>query len=266
MMFAMLMEWGTLRYNGHRISALRMEPEGAEKVRTAVVFLHDALGSIAQWRDFPEVLCSAAGLPGLVYERLGHGGSDPLPGPRTARYLHDEALLVLPQVLDSSRIERAILFGHSDGGSIALLFASAFPDRTAGVVTEAAHVFADELTLAGLRAARERYERGGFVDKLEKYHGEKARALFHAWNDTWLDPSFSSWNIESVLGGIHAPTLVIQGENDEYGTPAQVEAIAREVKGESEKLFLPGCGHVPHHETRERVVAAFLAHLRRLKI
>jgi pimeloyl-ACP methyl ester carboxylesterase len=253
----------TLRSSGRRVRTQKIGPENVSQHGRTIVFLHDALGSFQQWRGFPEELCRATGCEGLVYERLGHGGSDPLPGPRTERYLHDEALLVLPEVLDSMGRDRVILFGHSDGGSIALLFASSFPDRTLAVISEAAHVFVEQMTIDGLTKARGFFDAGTLLPKLERYHGDKAEALYHAWNDVWLDPGFRSWSIESTLGNIHAPVLVVQGEGDEYGSVAQVEAIEREVRGPKEKLLIPSCGHVPHHECRPVVIDAVGAFLSR---
>lgn len=249
---------------GHRLRAQTLVPERRGE-RPALVFLHEGLGSIAQWRDFPQALVSKSGCPALVYERYGFGASDRLAEPRTERYLHDEAQHALPEVLDACEIDRAIVIGHSDGGSIALIFAAAYPERVEGVVVEGTHVFVDELTRPGIRAAVKAYEQGAFKERLARYHGDNTESMFRGWCDTWLSPRFSSWNIEDCLPAIRCPVLAIHGEDDEYGTRAQMEAIARQVAGPVEALLLPGCGHAPHFHARERVLAAIAAFVARIK-
>lgn len=226
-----------------------------------MVFLHEGLGCIAMWKDFPARLCERLGCEGVVYDRWGYGRSEAFDRPRTVRYLHDEAELFLPEVLDALAVPRALLFGHSDGGTIALLFAAAHPERTAALVTEAAHVFVEEVTLAGIKAAGEAYATTDLPRRLARYHGEKTDGVFKAWYDTWLSPEFRSWNIEAALPRITAPILILQGAEDEYGTPSQVEAIARGVGGPATSAILPGCAHVPHLQAPDLVldrVAAFV--------
>ena len=231
-------------------------PDSIRKPGEVMVFLHEGLGSIAQWRDFPSALCLKTGLPAVVYERWGYGAADPLDGPRTVRYLHDEALESLPEVLRQLRIERSILIGHSDGGSIALLFAAARPEQVRGIVTEAAHVFVEEVTLAGIREAVGAYAASDLRDRLSRYHGGNTDGAFRGWSGIWLSPAFREWNIEGCLAGVHCPVLAIQGQDDEYGTPAQVAAIVRGVSGPALPLLVPGCGHIPHHQARGRVLDA----------
>lgn len=221
-----------------------------------LVFLHEALGSIAQWRDFPRRLAEATGLPALVYERLGHGGADPLPGPRDPRYLHHEAHAVLPRVLDAAGAGRAVLVGHSDGGSIALLAAAALRERIAAAVTIAAHVFVEEITLEGVRAAVRRYLTTDLPQRLARYHGAGTDALFHAWCVTWLAPQFRDWNIEVCLPDIRCPVLAVQGAGDPYGSPAQLRAIADGAGGRVETLLIPDCGHAPHLQAAPATLAA----------
>jgi pimeloyl-ACP methyl ester carboxylesterase len=248
-----------IHLRGCRLSGEAISLSGEQASNTgapALVFLHEGLGSIGQWRDFPLAVCAGAGLPGLVYERRGHGKSDPLDGPRSRNYLHEEALDVLPAVLDQSGISAAILIGHSDGGSMALLFAAEYPGRVLGIVTEAAHVFVEDVTLEGIRKAVALYGTTNLKTHLQKYHGEKTDGLFHAWADTWLAPSFRDWNIESCLPRVRCPLLVIQGRDDEYGTPAQVEAIVKQAGGPARPLIIPNCGHIPHHQAKEQVLAA----------
>ncbi len=244
-----------LQAAGHRLHAERLLPSHANPGPT-VVFLHEGLGSIGQWRDFPAQLCALAGLPGLVYERWGFGRSDPLTGPRPKDYLHREAQDSLPDVLAACGIaDPPILFGHSDGGSIALLFAAAYPDRTLAVISEAAHVFVEEVCLVGIRVARTAYEQGDLRKGLHRYHGTNTDIMFRGWCDTWLRSDFRDWNIERELHQIACPTLVIQGADDEYGTRAQVDTIAAGISGPTEISWLPGCAHVPHHQARELVLA-----------
>ncbi|MFB3925305.1 MAG: alpha/beta fold hydrolase [Syntrophales bacterium] len=241
----------------HRLFAESIEPvsRNSARDRTTLVFLHEGLGSIAQWRDFPAAVCAATGLPAFVYERLGHGRSDPLTGPRQLRYMHDEALIVLKEVLERNIEGDVVLIGHSDGGSIALIFASAYPARIRGVITEAAHVFVEKITVEGIRRAVDAFEKSGLREALARYHGDNTDLMFRGWADIWLSPEFFQWNIESYLPGITCPLLAIQGMNDEYGSPAQVEAIIRGVKGRAESLLIPQCGHVPHFQARSRVLS-----------
>ncbi len=241
-----------LRAAGRRLHAERLFPPHAAAGPT-LVFLHEGLGSIGQWRHFPAELCARTGLPGLVYERWGYGRSDPLTGPRPDDYLHREAQDSLPEVLAACGIaDPPILFGHSDGGSIALLFAAAHPEQTRAVVCEAAHVFIEEECLAGIRLAVAAYEQGPLRDGLRRYHGANTETMFRGWGDTWLRPTRRHWNVAAELPRIACPTLIIQGADDEYATRAQMDAIAAGMSGPTEILWLPDCAHVPHHQARER--------------
>lgn len=220
-----------------------------------LIFLHEGLGSIAQWRDFPFAVSLATHLPAVIYERWGYGNADPLDRPRSARYLHEEALQSLPEVLQQLQVNDAILIGHSDGGSMALIFAATWPEKVRGMITEAAHVFVEDVTTAGIREAVSIYTSTDLPQRLFKYHGANTDRAFRGWSDVWLSPAFRDWNIEEYLPGVRCPILVIQGRDDEYGTPAQVEAIVGGVSGPAEPLIIPGCGHIPHHQARERVLA-----------
>jgi pimeloyl-ACP methyl ester carboxylesterase len=232
-----------------------VEPEGAPAA-PVLVLLHEGLGSTGFWKDLPEVLAARHGLAVFLYDRRGYGRSDPEPLPRPLDYLDRMALLELPAVLDAAGIGRAILLGHSDGGTIALLAAAAFPERIAAVIAIAAHLFVEEATVAGIRAAVEAFEAGDLRRRLARFHGERSEAVFRAWADTWLDPRFRSWTIEDRLAAVRCPLLVLQGEADEYATPAQVEAIARAVRGPVRAALLPGADHVPHHRARAPTLAA----------
>ncbi len=218
-----------------------------------LVFLHEALGSVSQWRDFPARLTARLGAQALIYSRSGHGRSRPLAGPRGDDYLHIEALTVLPALLAHFEIRAPILFGHSDGASIALIHAAAAAVPVHALVLEASHAFVEEITLQGIRAAVADWETTTLASKLARYH-DHAPSLFRAWQETWLSDQFRAWTIEPLLPKITCPVLVIQGENDQYGTPEQVSAILRGVTGPAEGHLLPNCGHSPHREQPERVM------------
>lgn len=242
---------------GHRLHAERLSPPHPIAGLT-LVFLHEGLGSIGQWRHFPPELCARTGLPGLVYDRWGYGRSEPLTGPRPDDYLEREARDSLPEVLDACGItDPPVLFGHSDGASIALLFAAAYPERTRAVISEAAHVFVEAVCLDGIRAAVATYEQGSALrDGLRRYHGASTETMFRGWGDTWLRASRRDWSVEAELRRIACPILIVQGADDEYATRAQVDVIAAGVSGPTEILWLPGCAHSPHHQAREAVLDA----------
>jgi len=226
-----------------------------------LVFLHEGLGSIGQWRDFPERVCAAAGLPGLVYARYGHGQSEVLQQPHGVDFMHREALEFLPELLRALGIERPILIGHSDGASIALIYAgSAYPVRA--LVAMAPHVFVEDISIEGIVAAKQAFETTDLPQKLARHHRD-VRKTFYGWNDVWLAPEFRSWNIEAFLPAIQCPLLAIQGYADEYGTMAQVDAIARQAGGPVEVLKLEHCGHSPHKDQPEIVARAIVEFVRR---
>ena len=224
-----------------------------------LVFLHEGLGSVGLWRGFPEKLAKATGLGAFVYSRAGYGASDAVPLPRPVRYMHDEAEL-LAEILKRADIPAPVLIGHSDGASIAILYAgSGAPARA--LILEAPHVFTEDVGLRSIEAARVAYLRGPLRERLARWH-EDVDSAFWGWNGPWLDPDFRRWNIESSLPQIRAPLLVVQGENDEYGTIAQVEAIRRGAAGPVEVQLLKDCGHSPHRDQEEatlRTMSDFLA-------
>lgn len=236
---------------GHSVRTKLLKPEtGYSEESPTLVFLHEGLGSIEQWRDFPQALVSETGLAALVFDRYGFGGSDPIHRARDGSYLQREDTSSLVGVLDRYGVKSPILIGHSDGGTIALLFAARFPDRCVGVIVEATHVFTEDLTLLGIRAAVAAYNDRGLRKKLLRYHGDKTDDMFFRWVDDWLSPEFKDWNIEAGLAAVRCPVLIIQGEDDEYGTIAQVTSIRSRVSGRAESLIIPGCGHNPHHQAR----------------
>lgn len=225
---------------------------------TALVFLHEGLGSAALWRDFPQHLSAATGLPALVYSRFGYGRSDVLRDARTVEYMHEEALVVLPEVLATFGIEAPVLVGHSDGGSIALIHAGAGKWPVRAVIVEAPHVFVEDLSISGIEDAKVAYETTELPQRLGRHHADVDRT-FWGWNDIWLDPAFRSWNIEEYLPGIACPVLAIQGDDDEYGTRAQVDAVARQVSGPAQVVMLPDCRHAPHRDQADAVLKAMVA-------
>lgn len=229
------------------------DPQAAS--RPTLVFLHDSLGCITVWRDFPDQLAERLGCNALVYDRRGYGRSSPFPSNhRDPGYLHSEAE-ALERVLSACHVDRAVLFGHSDGGSIALIAAARRPARIHAVVTEGAHVFVEPETLAGIREAQELLRTTDLRDRLVRHHGNKTDGVTTAWIDTWLNERFHDWNIESLLPAIHCPLLVLQGVDDEYGTEAQVRAIATQVSGPVETHMISGAAHTPHREAFETTAA-----------
>lgn len=245
----------SIRVSGHQIKTRRIGPDRPDQ--PVLVFLHDSLGCIETWRDFPAVVADKTGSSALIYDRVGHGGSSPFSRFRAKDYMHVEALEILPGVLEAHQINQAILIGHSDGGSIALIAASELP-QVKGVVTEGAHVFVEEATLAGIREAIVAYGTTDIAKRLERYHGEKVPALYAAWTQTWTAPWFRDWNIEAVLPKVTCPVLVIQGLDDEFGTPAQVSSIVGQVSGKALELLIPDCAHTPHKEARALTEAAMV--------
>jgi pimeloyl-ACP methyl ester carboxylesterase len=224
-----------------------------------MVFLHEGLGSVAMWREFPAQLCHATGRAGLVYSRRGYGKSAPISdvrrlGQRDPDFMHYEAHTVLPALLKALHIERPVLFGHSDGGSIALLHAAKFPVQAC--IALAPHLFVEQISVDSIALAKVAYESTDLRSKLAKYHSDVDSA-FWGWNDVWLSPAFGSWNIEAEVSHIRAPMLAIQGRDDEYGTMRQIERIA-ELAPQTQLLKLPHCGHSPHKDQPAHVIAAVM--------
>lgn len=240
-----------------------------------LVFLHEGLGSVAMWRDWPALLCEQLGCQGWVYSRQGYGQSDAVPhvrgpsgqanGQRHGRllpdYMHREALEVLPALLQALAIERPVLLGHSDGGTIALIHASHF--EVAGCVVMAPHVMVEDMSVSAITAARDAYLSGPLRQRLAPYHAH-VDCAFWQWNEVWLSDSFRAFDIRPELNGISAPLLAIQGESDPYGTMAQIDDIAKHVP-HAQLLKLMDCGHSPHKDQTEKVAQAIEAFVRQLK-
>jgi pimeloyl-ACP methyl ester carboxylesterase len=244
-----------------RVDGVELECEEIAGAEPALVFLHEGLGSVALWRDFPARLASATGRRALIYSRAGHGQSDVPPVRRTPRFMHEEALDVLPELLRVAGIENPVLVGHSDGGSIALIHASAYP--VSGLVLLAPHVFVEDLSVTSIEEARATFDTTDLRERMGRYHRDGERT-FRLWNDIWLAPEFRSWNIEDVLPAVTAPALLIQGEHDQYGTLAQIEAIERGVRGRVDRAVLD-CRHAPQLEAPEETLVAATAFIRELE-
>lgn len=230
-----------------------------------LVLLHEGLGCVALWRDFPARLAAATGHPVFAYSRPGYGASSPMPLPWPLDYMQREGTLGLPALLEAAGLTQCVLFGHSDGASIALVHAGRLAaPRVQGVIVMAPHVFTEDAGLASIALAREAFRDGDLRARLAKYHGANVDCAFQGWCDSWLHPDFRQWNIEDVLPGIRTPLLQIQGEDDQYGSPAQLEAIARGVSGPCTTLLLPDCRHAPHIEQPQATLDAVAGFLRTL--
>lgn len=245
---------GFLEVGGTRLEYAWHGP--APEHAPTLVFLHEGLGSVSMWRDFPARVGAATGCGVLVYSRAGYGRSDSVSVPRPLTYMHTEALDVLPRVLDAAGVCQAVLIGHSDGGSIALINAGGAGDgRVLAVAALAPHVFNEEASVTGIRAAREAYETTALRERLARHH-QDVDGAFWGWNRAWLDPDFLDWNIEEYLPGIRVPLLLIQGDRDEYGTAAQLEAIERQTAGPVSTVWFADCGHSAHKDKPEATLEA----------
>jgi pimeloyl-ACP methyl ester carboxylesterase len=247
-----------------------VQGRGLEVVRLAghnpraseLVFLHEGLGSVSHWKDFPGRVAAATRSGVTVYSRYGSGQSDLLTEPRPVVYMHHEGLEVLPELLAKLEIENPILIGHSDGASIALIYAGAH-DHLRGLVLLAPHVFVEDLSVASIAEAKKQFEATNLREKLARHHRDAA-STFWGWNNIWLHPEFRSWNIEEYLPRITCPTLIIQGVDDQYGTMAQVEAIRRQSSGPVEVLALEDCRHSPQRDQPEATLQAITRFVQRL--
>lgn len=240
---------------GHRLECVRIR--GAN-VAPTLVFLHEGLGSVALWKDFPARAADATGCPVLVYSRAGYGRSSPAALPRAPDYMHVEALTVLPALLDRLGVADPILVGHSDGASIGLLHAGAGKRPVRALVALAPHVFVEDMAIASIAEARRQFETTDLRERLARRHADPD-AAFRGWNDIWLAPAFRRWNIEACLSGVRCPLLLIQGRDDEYGSAAQLDAIERQVGGTVARLELADCRHSPHRDQPEATLAAIAA-------
>jgi pimeloyl-ACP methyl ester carboxylesterase len=227
-----------------------------------ILMLHEGLGCVAMWRHFPQQVAMITGCRVIAWSRAGYGHSQPYAKARTARYMHREALEQLPALLAELQVTRPLLFGHSDGASIALIFAGAFPDVPLGVIAMAPHEFVEEKTLTGITAAKAAWTATDLPHKLARHHADAPR-VFAKWNDCWLAPDFAAWNIEEYLPVIRCPVLAIQGEDDEYATMRQIDVIAEQVP-DTMLLKLSECGHSPHRDQPEVVLWAVDTFVKRM--
>ncbi len=246
------------------IDGIRLECRwvGSPGAAPVLVFLHEGLGSVSLWRDFPDRVAAATGLTAFVYSRQGYGGSSPVELPRPLDYLEREACDVLPRVLDAAGIASAILIGHSDGGSIALVHAAQDP-RVVGVAVLAPHTFVEDMCVEAIASVRAGWP-GALRGKLARHHGDNVDGAFHGWSDTWLSPAFRAMDLRPYLARIRVPLLVVQGEDDEYATLAQVTEITTRVPGSAAQV-LAECGHSPQRDQPEAVLAAIAELVRRVR-
>jgi pimeloyl-ACP methyl ester carboxylesterase len=233
-----------IKVNGQRIEAVRHGPS-PDRAPT-LVLLHEGLGCASMWRDFPEKLAQRTGYGVLVYSRPGYGKSDPVKLPRPLDYMEREALDVLPQVLDQAGVRKAVLVGHSDGASIATIYAGGTQDfRVRGIVLLAPHFFVEDISIESIAAAKVAYETGNLRARLARHHGENVDVAFRGWNDAWLDPGFRSWRIDDAVAHVRVPMLVVQGKDDQYGTLAQVRLAETDSYCPVETAIFEQCGHSP---------------------
>jgi pimeloyl-ACP methyl ester carboxylesterase len=251
------------------IDGIRLEYAWHGAAATAaptLVFLHEGLGSLSMWRDFPAKLAERTGCGAFIFSRAGYGLSDPAPLPRPVRFMHDEADR-LPAILDAVDIIDPILIGHSDGASIAIIYAgSGHTPEPRGLILEAPHVFTEPSGLASIARIGEQFLTTDLRQRLTRHHGDNVDIAFRGWNDVWLHPDFVGWNIEEYLPAIDQPMLIIQGTDDEYGTWKQVIAIERQVSGPVETLLLERCGHAPHRDRRAETFEAMAEFIVRIAL
>ncbi|MCX6231969.1 MAG: alpha/beta hydrolase [Bacteroidetes bacterium] len=235
---------------------------------SVLIFLHEGLGSIKQWKDIPESISNACGLAAIVYDRYGYGNSSAREENITTEYLHDEALIYLPELLSKLGIQKnVLLIGHSDGASIALIFAATFPTMLTGVISLAAHVFVEDITISSVGELVKKYNSNEKLSALlRKYHREKTDKIFKDWSGMWLSADFRNWDIEKLLTNIRVPVIAIQGENDEHGSIKQLNAIKNKINAEVTTYIIADCGHVPHLEKKEEIKTIMINFINSLKI
>ncbi|MFO7692838.1 MAG: alpha/beta hydrolase [Vicinamibacterales bacterium] len=248
---------------GHRLEVVHHPPQ--DPCGPTIVFLHEGLGSTRQWKDFPTRLASLSGCGFLVYSRWGYGRSEARPRPWPADFLEDEAAVALPELLATAGIMRPVLFGHSDGATIALMYAAAVPGGVRGVISEAAHVMLEDIGIEGITRARDRFLHGDLRARLHRQHGEHVEDTVLGWTGNWLRPELRNWDIRERLRAVRCPVLVIQGRDDDFGTLDQVDAIVTHVAGPTTTLVLDECGHIPHREKPRDVLEAAASFIRRLR-
>jgi len=251
----------TLIPTAHGRVHARRWPGSPQGEGAPIILLHDSLGSVDLWRDFPAKLAQAIGRTVIAYDRLGFGQSDPNPHRLLPDFVASEAQDAFAALVDHFKLTRFIVFGHSVGGGMSVSIAAAYPGRCIGVITESAQEFVEDRTLQGIRVAGEQFRDPAQLDRLKRYHGEKAQWVLDAWVQTWLSAEFAGWNLDTTLPRLTVPLLAIHGENDEYGSMRHPEKLVALAGGPSAMLPLPGCGHVPHREREDVVLDAVRAFL-----
>jgi pimeloyl-ACP methyl ester carboxylesterase len=248
---------------GHGALHARLwRPKKTRSEAPTIILFHDSLGSVELWRSFPAELAEATGYPVLAYDRLGFGASDANPRELDANFMRDEAQTAIPALRSQLGISRFIAFGHSVGGAMAVASAAAFPQDCVAVITEAAQAFVEDRTAAGVREAKVQFADPAQIERLARYHGDKARWVVDAWTGTWLAPWFAGWTIESLLAGGRCPVLALHGDSDEFGSEEHPRRISAAPSGKGEMLMIAKCGHVPHREQPQivlKAVSGFLA-------
>jgi len=250
----MLTESFFVTVQGRKLEVQRINGSSAQK--PAIVFLHEGLGSISAWREFPHAVVARTGHSAIVYSRYGYGNSEVFSGEREVQYMHDEALYVLPELLGKLNVSSPVLIGHSDGASIAIIYAGASPSKQnppKALILLAPHVFVEDLSIASIAAVKVAFEQTNFGEKLARYHRDPA-STFWGWNRIWLNSEFAKWNIEEYLPQITCPVLAMQGLEDQYGTLMQIEAIERSVPARFERAIIENCRHSLHRDQPERTL------------
>jgi pimeloyl-ACP methyl ester carboxylesterase len=222
--------------------------------KAPIVLLHDSLGSVELWRDFPEALCRATGRDVIAYDRLGFGKSDAYPGPIKLDFIIKESTDYLPAVLKALNIDTFVIFGHSVGGEMSAIAATEFPARCVALITESAQAFAEDVTLDGVRRAKVAFADPAQIDRLKRYHGEKAAWVVNSWIDSWLSPELADWTLDPWLPKLKSPVLAIHGDSDEYGSRKHPDMIVGRAGGPAQLALISGCGHVPHREKQAEIL------------
>jgi len=257
-----LADEGFLDVGGQRLEYRMIGPR--PDTSPTIIMLHEGLGCVGLWRAFPEQLASATGAGVFVYSRASYGRSSRGKLPRSINFMHEEALAVLPRLLDAIGFSRGILFGHSDGASIAAIYAGSIQDhRVRGLVLMAPHFFTEEMGLASIRRAHQEFAAGPLRDKLKRWHAD-VDAAFRTWNEPWLSPDFTTWDITEALGYIRVPILIVQGSDDQYGTLKQVEVAREECYCPVETAILEGVGHSPHRDAPEQTLETVAGFINRI--
>ena len=248
---------------GYKLEIRRIK---AKKIgNPTLVFLHEGLGCVSMWKDFPDRLAKETGLAALIYSRRGYGGSDKFSLPRQLDYMHEEGIDVLPALLRTEQVNRAILIGHSDGGSISLIYAgSKFASKLDALIMIAPHVFVEKISVESIKKIQKDFKLGDLRERLARYHMDNLDSVFWGWSNIWVSPSFRKWNIEEYLPQINVPTIVIQGDKDQFGSLSQVNSIIEKTKLEVKYKIIKNCGHSPHLENSGEVLGVLSDFIKKL--